>query len=63
MPTTQESNNVTYRKKKRSDKYLFAAGRTVPWIRTIFPGWKPPFMIPTYGILYKKVYICTIFLG
>jgi hypothetical protein len=44
MPTTEESNNVT---PKKSDKYLFAAGKTDPWIRTIFPGCKPPSMIPT----------------
>jgi hypothetical protein len=34
---------------KESDKYLFAEDKTVPWIRTIFPGWKPPSMNPTYG--------------
>jgi len=58
MSITEESNNITY---KKSDKYLFAAGRTVPWIHIIFPGWTPPSMIPTYGITYKKVYIFTIF--
>jgi hypothetical protein len=32
---------------KGSDKYLFAEGKIVPWIRTNFPGWKPPSMMPT----------------
>jgi hypothetical protein len=43
--TTEGSNNETYETK--SDKYLLAAGKTVPCIRTIFPGGKPPSMIPT----------------
>jgi hypothetical protein len=43
--TTEGSNNATY--KTKSDTYSLAAGKTVPRIRTIFPGRKPPSMIPT----------------
>jgi hypothetical protein len=44
-PTTEGSNNATY--KTKSDTYSLAVVKTVPRTRTIFPGRKPPSMIPT----------------
>jgi hypothetical protein len=41
------SRSTSKPNKREGYKYLFADGKTVPWIRTIFPGWKPPSMIPT----------------
>lgn len=35
------------------DAYLSALGGVDPWILTIFPGRKEPWILPTYGIDWK----------